>query len=446
MPRTIARRRRSVGSSPLRRLMAKLPEPQNSASAPARVMDIELSEPLPTLTPDGFATAHVLVMLHGQPLGTVEVSLHSGPVRPRFLMDLVRSELGEALEAHRRRDGLDDALRLTGPEQTPQCLRDLEPPVPPPVVSVVVATRNRSEQLARCLESVLRVTYPAFDVIVVDNAPSDESTQQLVKKRFGSDTRVRYVREEVAGVSRARNLGARVGAGEFVAFTDDDAVVHPLWLNALVAAFGENPSIACATGLTLPGSLETPAERAFELYGSMALGYRRRVYDLGENRADSRLYPYTAGIFGASNNCAFRREPFLQRGGFDPLLGPATPAFGAEDLDVFLALILDGQMIAYEPRAMVRHEHRSDFQELYWQVFTYSAGFTALLTKWAITDRAVARDLIRRVPALLPAALVHSHRDAAGGEGEYSAQLRWLERVGFLYGPVAYLRSRWRFR
>jgi hypothetical protein len=78
----------------------------------------------------------------------------------------------------------------------------------------------------------------------------------------------------------------------------------------------------------------------------MALGYRRRVYDLAENRADTLLYPYTAGIFGASNNCAFRREPFLQRGGFDPVLGPATPAFGAEDLDLFLALILDGQMIA----------------------------------------------------------------------------------------------------
>src|SRR5215210_3243547 len=82
----------------LRRVIAKLPETRNGVSMPSRVVDIELSEPLPTLMPNGFATAHVLVMLHAQPLGTIEVKLNQGPVRPRCLMALARSELGEALE------------------------------------------------------------------------------------------------------------------------------------------------------------------------------------------------------------------------------------------------------------------------------------------------------------------------------------------------------------
>jgi hypothetical protein len=62
-----------------------------------------------------------------------------------------------------------------------------------------------------------------------------------------------------------------------------------------------------------------------------------------------------------------------------------------------------------------------------------------------MTDRAVARDLVRRVPALLPEALLRSHRDGAGAQS-HPAQLRRLERTGYLYGPLAYLRSRSRFR
>jgi hypothetical protein len=92
---------------------------------------------------------------------------------------------------------------------------------------------------------------------------------------------------------------------------------------------------------------------------------------------------------------------------------------------------------------MVRHEHCRAFPDLYWQVFTYSAGFTALLTKWARSDRKVGIDLARRVPRLLPAALLRVHRDEADhGCGDYPPQLRWLERAGYLYGPVAYMRSR----
>jgi hypothetical protein len=135
--------------------------------------------------------------------------------------------------------------------------------------------------------------------------------------------------------------------------------------------------------------------------------------------------------------------PFLQRGGFDLALGPASPAYSAEDLDAFLAVIMSGAKIVYEPRAMVRHEHRREFADLYWQVFTYSAGSSALLTKWALTNREAAKDLVKRLPGLLPAALLRPHRSGAeAGVGAYPSQMRWLERVGYLYGPIAYLRGR----
>ncbi|GAA4286203.1 hypothetical protein GCM10022262_05620 [Georgenia daeguensis] len=406
--------------------------------------DVELSAPRVVLDADGWTDARVLARLHGQPVAEIDLDLGDGPVTTRDVEQRVLDRGDGVLEDHLRRDGIDR------PGQEPpagaarhRCLEALLPTTPRPAVSVVIPTRNRAGLLATCLDSVLAVRYPDLEVLVVDNAPADDSTRATVHERFGNDARVRYVRLDRAGASHARNVGARLARGEIVAFTDDDALVDELWVAALVAGFADDPSIVCVTGLTLAGSLETPAAQAFEAYGGMGLGLRPRLYDRDEHRGDTLLYPYTAGVFGASNNVAFRREDFLARGGFDVTIGPGTAVFGAEDLDLFLAVVLSGDRIAYEPAATVRHEHRADFADLYWQVFTYSAGFTALLTKWALADRRVAVDLARRVPRILPAALLASHRGGSeAGVGQYPAQLRWLERAGYLYGPLAYLRSR----
>jgi GT2 family glycosyltransferase len=434
-----------AASPVLRRLVRRFRPPAPGSIPLVRFVEIELAEPLPTIPVQGAPVVEVLVTLHGEPLGKLAVEVRDQPLSPSRLQESLDRAIGDQVKAHLHRDGIPEpASRLwAGGGASPPCLRDLEPGADAPLVSVVIPTHGRAAQLAACLDSVLATRYPAFEVIAVDNAPPDDSTQRMVADRFGAESRVTYLREERAGASLARNLGVQAARGEIVAFTDDDALVDPWWVSALVAGFADDPRVGCVTGLTLPIDLDTPAQQAFELYGGMTVGYQRRVYDLQEHRGDTALYPYTAGVFGASNNVAFRRGPFLERGGFDVSLGPATPAFGAEDLDAFLWVVLGGQRIRYEPRAVVRHEHRREFSELYWQVFTYSAGFVALLVKWALADRRVAADLARRVPRLLPAALLAAHRGGAEANiGDYPSELRWLERLGFLYGPVAYVRSR----
>ena len=71
-------------------------------------------------------------------------------------------------------------------------------------------TRNRADVLASCLDSMQHLDYPAFEVIVVDNAPSDHSTRAMVRERFGHDHRIRYIFEARAGASLARNIGAQI--------------------------------------------------------------------------------------------------------------------------------------------------------------------------------------------------------------------------------------------
>lgn len=92
-----------------------------------------------------------------------------------------------------------------------------------PLISVVIPTRNRAQYLARAIESVRAQTYPAWELIIVDDGSTDDTPQ--VVQAF-HDARIRYFRQAAGERARARNLGWHHARGEFVAFLDDD----DLWL------------------------------------------------------------------------------------------------------------------------------------------------------------------------------------------------------------------------
>ncbi len=116
--------------------------------------------------------------------------------------------------------------------------------------------RERADQLARALDSLLAQDHPDFEIVVVDNAPVTEETRELVERKCGE--RVRYVCEPVPGLAIAHNRGLAVVRGAVVAFTDDDVVADPRWLTELTAPFAADPRLGCATGLILPARLRTP--------------------------------------------------------------------------------------------------------------------------------------------------------------------------------------------
>jgi len=109
-----------------------------------------------------------------------------------------------------------------------------------PTVSVITPTYNRSELLAQTIRSVLVQTFDDFEMLVVDDG-SQESAQTIVKEV--GDSRVRYIFQQHAGRSAARNCGLKAACGEFIAFLDDDDLYHPLKLAHETAFFSSNPDI-----------------------------------------------------------------------------------------------------------------------------------------------------------------------------------------------------------
>ena len=99
-------------------------------------------------------------------------------------------------------------------------------------ISAVIPTYNREAILARAIESVLCQTIPADEVIVVDDGSSDSTS--AVAAKFGS--RIRYIKQDNAGASEARNRGVYLAKGEWIAFLDSDDIWVNTHLERMVAA------------------------------------------------------------------------------------------------------------------------------------------------------------------------------------------------------------------
>ena len=432
----------------LRRLVAMTRrEPRHDEFRPIKVIVVDVEEPLSSAdihdvaASQFYGSAWVLVRLHGRPLGTLTVTAADLAATEDYLGKEIRRRWGPLIDSHFRSHSMsrgDPSCVLAGWES---CLRERLPITPS--VSVVVPTCRRPEELLSCVDSLLATGYPSLEVLVVDNAPKEPSTAAAVADRYGLDEQVRYLAEPTPGASRARNRGVASARGEIIAFVDDDVLVDRHWLAALVEALDRHPSVACVTGLVIPESLESPVQFWFEQFGGFDRGYVRRHFDLINNKGDTLLYPYTAGALGGLGNAAFRRSALNALAAFEVTLGPGTPAFGAEDQDAFVSLLASGGQFLYEPSALVRHSHRDSYQELRWQVFTYGAGMVAGLVHWALQDRLVARELLGRIVTALPAILRGGYRKAAlqSATDECPTSLRRLERMGHLYGLIAYARA-----
>lgn len=425
------------------------PQPPAPGFTPIRLLDIEISEPLPAVEAavvalDGtrYRRAQALVRLHGRPLGTVDLDLDGGVLGPSEVAAQIWRAHGAAILAHRARDGDNSITALPAQGLGTGPCREVLPLPDPPLASVVVATRDRPDAAVACVDRLLGLTYPRYEILVVDNAPKSDATAEALRQRYRHRPHVRYCREDRAGLSNARNKGLVETSGEIVAFTDDDVLVEPGWLTNLVAAFGLAPHVACVTGLILPAELETPAQLWLEEYGGFAKGYERQLFDLGEHRAAGPLYPYTMGQFGSGASLAFKAAALRNLGGFAAELGAGTQALGGEDLDIFFRVLMSGGAVVYEPGAILRHAHRRDYEGLRRQMHSYGVGLAAALTKCLVDRPMRVFDLARRVPAGLSYLLRSTSPKNERKRVDFPKELTRLERRGLLAGPARYLRSR----
>ncbi len=425
---------------------------------PILIQEIELSQPLSPLSAydkqkgQTYQRTRCLVRLHTQPLGPVDFAFTSNELYPDEYAPRIWELLGEQINAHLREDSLPEVTRLDAAGlssmHTPRCIEERENFLQTaPFVSVILATRDRPDRLARCLPSLLSLRYPDYEVIVVDNAPSTSATADFIQQRYADEPGIRYVREDRPGLSLARNRGIQEARGEIIAFTDDDVVVDTYWLAGLVRGFGTLENVACVAGLILPLELETPAQFLFEAQGGLSHGFSRRIFDLREHHQKNPSYPYIAGACsaGAGASMAFTASFLRSEGGFDPALGAGSPTCGGEDVVAFLHVILHGYRLVYDPASLIYHQHRRDYTALQKQLYGYGIAYTAYLTRILIDHPLLILDCLSRFVRSL--FVLWRHRAGTPMSAEKATpipqELKLLRRKGQLRGPLTYIRSRW---
>jgi len=301
----------------------------------------------------------------------------------------------------------------------------------PRTTSVIICTRDRADALARALASLREQTRRPDQIVVVDNASTDERVRAVT-----ISTGAEYVRENRPGLAIARNTGARIATGEIIAYTDDDVILHSHWLERLVAAF-DSPEVMAVTGLVLPAELATGAQVLFERQWGFGRGFRRIDFD---QKYFTRFRPYGCPVWsiGAGASMAFRQEAFAAVGFFDERL--AVGAAGcSEDSEFWYRLLAAGWTCRYEPSAIAYHFHRRERDALARQIFAYMRGHvTALLIQF---ERHHHWGNLRRLLVFLPVWYARrSARRLVRGVDDTN-HLLTVEVRGALAGVIYYLRT-----
>jgi len=216
------------------------------------------------------------------------------------------------------------------------------PSVDRPAVTIVVPAFNEFEHTYDCLASILETaTDRTYEVVVADDGSRDE-TREIERMVAG----VRVVRSETNhGFIDACNKGAAAARGDVLVFLNNDTIVTPGWLDALLAPLAD-PGV----GL-VGGKLVYPDGRLQEAGGILFSDASGWNY----GRADAPTHPryeYRRDVDYCSGACiAIHRERFAALGGFDTGLAPMY----YEDVDLAFAVRAAGQRVVFEPRCVVVH-------------------------------------------------------------------------------------------
>lgn len=219
--------------------------------------------------------------------------------------------------------------------------------------TVIIPTCDRPGPLARCLAALSAQDYPRdrFQVVVVDDGGRVPAGAAAAPYRERLPLEV--VRQDNGGPASARNRGASLAGGRFLAFTDDDCLPDPGWLAALAAGLGEGDD-RLAGGRTVNALPANPCAEASQFILD-------RAYDFyNPDPADARFF--------ASNNMALRADLYQEMGGFDPSFRTS------EDRDFCDRWRGAGRRMVHLPGAVVRHAHALSLGSFWRQHLGYGRG------------------------------------------------------------------------
>lgn len=233
-------------------------------------------------------------------------------------------------------------------------------------VSAAIATLDRPDALARCLDALLSGSVLPGEVIIIDQSDND-ATAKKVLTRQSATIPIIYIRQSRKGLSASRNAALGRAQYPLVAITDDDCVPGSGWIAAIGNSLSAVTAPDALTGRVLPLGPESS-----DTYVVSARESSLRHDFVGKT---------SPWLVGSGGNFAVKRRWFEGVGGWDERLGAGSPGKAAEDMDFFYRLLRAGARIRYEPDVVVYHERTSKSRRLMTR-WSYGYGIGAFCSLW----------------------------------------------------------------
>ena len=215
-----------------------------------------------------------------------------------------------------------------------------------PFVSIIILNFNGEHYLQTCLSSVFKTEYPHFEVILVDNASTDGSLDRA-EKAFGKDKRLKVIRNSKnLGYSQGNNIGFKCSNGSYIVFLNNDTLVEPSWLQALVDAMLTDRTVGLAQSLLLRID-----GQKIQTAGWLFSDYLILQSSLAEDESPNSIFPSLFEVSFASGAAMIIQRKLLHEIGlFEPEVG-----FYYDDTLLSLKTWIAGSRVATVSKSKVRH-------------------------------------------------------------------------------------------
>ena len=212
-----------------------------------------------------------------------------------------------------------------------------------PFVSIIIVNWNGAAVLERCLEAVFAQTFRDFEVLLVDNASTDNSIETI--ENYWPDVKIVRLQTNT-GFAAANNVGARTAKGQWLALLNNDVFPESGWLDAMLDASKKHPDLYFFTSCQIQANAPDKLDGTGDQYNIGGVAWRRQI----DEPVESAIQVIDE-VFSACGAAAFYpRDAFLEAGGFDESFFSYL-----EDVDLGFRLRLSGYRCLYVPQARVLH-------------------------------------------------------------------------------------------
>jgi GT2 family glycosyltransferase len=230
-----------------------------------------------------------------------------------------------------------------------------------PFVSIVVLNYNGKKHLQNCIKTVLENSYPNFEVVLVDNASTDDSIQPI-QDCYGADPRLQIIKSSKnLGYSGGNNLGFSHSKGKYIVFLNNDTTVEPDWLFCLVDALELDSTIGIAQSL-----IYSMDKKSLQSAGWLYTDYLIKKYALcADKPADLQFKPVFDISFACGASMIIRREILEEMGAFEP----SVPFFYDDTLLTLKTRLLGKRAVTVSASKMCHASGATNVWKTYFTTF-----------------------------------------------------------------------------